>query len=140
MVAVIADGPARVDRANEIAKALGQLGMPSVRHVANPAVTPAYVLQLLAQLEASFGRLAIVAVGEGALLYGMIDASSSSPVFDGRDEIASLVLACAKLFGFEDTVLFGRTLLMQANARSGVLHADASVQQQVPPSQKAALG
>jgi phosphoribosylaminoimidazole-succinocarboxamide synthase len=140
MVAVIADGPARVERANEIAKALGQLGMPSVRHVANPAVTPGYVLQLLAQLEASFGRLAIVAVGESALLYGMIDASSSSPVFNGGDEIAALVLACAKLFGFEDTVLFGRTLLMQANARSGVLHADASVQQQVPPSQKAALG
>lgn len=140
MVAVIADGPARVDRANEIAKAVGQLGLPSVRHVASPAITPGYVLQLLAQLEASFGRLAIVTVGEDALLHDMVNASSSAPVFDGRDETAALVLACAKVFGFEDTVLFGRTLLMQANARSGVLHADASVQQQVPPSQKAALG
>jgi phosphoribosylaminoimidazole-succinocarboxamide synthase len=140
MVAVIADGPARVERANEIAKALGQLGLPSVRHVASPAVTPGYVLQLLAQLEASFGRLAIVAVGEDALLHDMVEASSSAPVFDGRQDVSKLVLACAKVFGFEDTVLFGRTLLMQANARSGVLHADASVQQQVPPSQKAALG
>ena len=140
MVAVIADGPARVERANEIAKAFGQLGLPSVRHVASPAVTPGYVLQLLAQLEATFGRLAIVAVGDDALLHDMVEASSSAPVFDGRDEVSKLVLACAKVFGFEDTVLFGRTLLMQANARSGVLHADASVQQQVPPSQKAALG
>jgi len=140
MVALIADGPARVERANEIAKAFGQLGLPSVRHVASPAVTPGYVLQLLAQLEATFGRLAIVAVGDDALLHDMVEASSSAPVFDGRDELSKLVLACAKVFGFEDTVLFGRTLLMQANARSGVLHADASVQQQVPPSQKAALG
>jgi phosphoribosylaminoimidazole-succinocarboxamide synthase len=140
MVAVISDAPARVERANEIAKAVGQLGLPSVRHVASPAITPGYVLQLLAQLEASFGRLAIVAVSGDSLLHDMIDASSSAPVFDGRDDTAKVVLACAKVFGFEDTVLFGRTLLMQANARSGVLHADASVQQQVPPSQKAALG
>jgi hypothetical protein len=140
MVAVISDAPARVERANEIAKAVGQLGLPSVRHVASPAITPGYVLQLLAQFEASFGRLAIVAVSGDSLLHDMIDASSSAPVFDGRDDTAKVVLACAKVFGFEDTVLFGRTLLMQANARSGVLHADASVQQQVPPSQKAALG
>lgn len=140
MVAVISDAPARVERANEIAKALGQLGLPSVRHVASPAITPGYVLQLLAQLEASFGRLAVVAVSDDALLRDMVEASSSAPVFDGRDDAAKVVLACAKVFGFEDTVLFGRTLLMQANARSGVLHADASVQQYVPPSQKAALG
>jgi hypothetical protein len=30
----------------------------------------------------------------------------------------------------DDTVLYGRTLLMQANARSAVLHADAALHQQ----------
>ena len=92
MVAVIADAPARVERANEIAKAIGQIGLPSVRHVANPAVTPGFVLQLLAQLEASFGRLAIVAVGDDALLHDMINASSPAPVFDGRGDVSALVL------------------------------------------------
>jgi hypothetical protein len=33
----------------------------------------------------------------------------------------------------DDTVLYGRTLLMQANARSTVLHADAGLQQQGGP-------
>ena len=68
MVAVIADSPAQVERANEIVNALGQLGLPTVRHVASPSTTPGYVLQLLQQLEASFARLIIVAVGENDLL------------------------------------------------------------------------
>lgn len=140
MVAVIADAPSQVDRANEIVTALGQLGLPTVRHVASPSSTPGYVLQLMAQLEASFARLIVVAVGENELLRSMLDASSSAPVLDGAADIPRLIMQCAKLFGVEDTVLFGRTLLMQANARSNVLHADASLQQQVPTPTGAAVG
>ena len=44
-------------------------------------------------------------------------------------------MQCAKLLGLEDTVLYGRTLLMQANARSTVLAADASLQQPTPVPQ-----
>jgi phosphoribosylaminoimidazole-succinocarboxamide synthase len=140
MVAVIADSPARVERANELVRALGQLGVPTVRHVANPATTPGYVLQLAAQLEASFARLLVLAVGPDDLLRSMLEAASSAPVLDGRDETDEVVMQCAKLFALEDTVLFGRTLLMQANARTAVLHADASLQQTPPISQNAALG
>ena len=140
MVAVIADSPANVERANEIAKALGQLGVPTVRHVASAASTPGFVLQLTAQLEASFARLVVIPVGENELLRSMLEAASSAPLVDGRDDIGRVMMQCAKVFGLEDTVLFGRTLLMQANARSAVLHADASLQQQPPTSQKAALG
>ena len=140
MVAVIADSALQVERANEIVNALGQLGLPTVRHVASASATPGYVLQLMQQLEASFARLIIIAVGEGGLLQAMLDASSSAPVLDGRAETAQLMMQCAKLLGLEDTVLFGRTLLMQANARSSVLHADASLQQQPPLPAGAALG
>ncbi len=140
MVAVIADSALQVERANEIVNALGQLGLPTVRHVASASATPGYVLQLMQQLEASFARLIIIAVGEGGLLQAMLDASSSAPVLDGRGETAQLMMQCAKLLGLEDTVLFGRTLLMQANARSSVLHADASLQQQPPLPAGAALG
>jgi phosphoribosylaminoimidazole carboxylase/phosphoribosylaminoimidazole-succinocarboxamide synthase len=131
MVAIIADGPQRVDRSNEIAGAFGQLGLPAVRHVASPATTPNYVLQLVSQLEAAFARLAFVAVGEHSALHAMLESASSAPVFDGSRPPDELALQCAKIFGLEDTVLFGRTLLMQANARSGVIAFDASLQQQL---------
>ncbi len=140
MAAVIADAPPRVERANEIVAALGQLGVPTVRHVASPATTPGYVLQLMQQLEASFARLVVVAVGENDMLRSMLDANSSAPVLDGGTETQRLITQCAKLFGLEDTVLYGRTLLMQANARSSVVHADASLQQQQPMPAGAAIG
>ncbi|MFY9666265.1 MAG: phosphoribosylaminoimidazolesuccinocarboxamide synthase [Candidatus Cybelea sp.] len=140
MAAVIADSPAQVESAGEVVKVLGQLGLPTVRHVASPTATPGFVLQLTQQLEASFARLILVAVGDNDLLRAMLDATSSAPVLDGTVEPHQLAMQCAKLLGLEDTVLYGRTLLMQANARSSVLHADASLQQQVPMPNGAALG
>lgn len=132
MAAVIADDPARVARAGEVVTALGQLGLPTVRHVASPATTPGYVLQLVAQLEATFARLMFVAVDEDGGLRAMLDAASSSPVLDAIGDPANVAMECAKLLGLEDTVLYGRTLLMQANARSAVLAADAALQQGQP--------
>jgi hypothetical protein len=140
MAAVIADSPAQIENANEVVKMLGQLGLPTVRHVASPSATPGFVLQLAQQLEASFARLILIAVGDNDLLRSMLDATSSAPVLDGTLEPQQLAMQCAKLLGLEDTVLYGRTLLMQANARSSVIHADASLQQQVPTPNGAALG
>jgi phosphoribosylaminoimidazole-succinocarboxamide synthase len=139
MVATIADSVAQIERTSEIAQSLGQLGLPTVRHVASPAATPGYVMQLMAQLEASFARLIVVAVGGNELLQSMLDAVTSAPVLDGRLEPERIAMSCAKLFGLEDTVLYGRTLLMQANARTNVLHADASLQQP-QAAQGASLG
>jgi phosphoribosylaminoimidazole-succinocarboxamide synthase len=140
MVAVVADGPARIERANELVNALGQLGLPTVRHVANPATTPGYVLQLVQQIETTFARVAFVAAGESDVLHAMLDAATSAPVLDGRIDVSQVTLQCAKIFGLEDTVLFGRTLLMQANARSSVVAIDSSLQQQAAAAQGAALG
>ncbi|MBV9699685.1 MAG: hypothetical protein JO078_06140 [Candidatus Eremiobacteraeota bacterium] len=140
MVAIVADSAALIERTGEIIQALGQVGLPTLRHVASASATPAYVLQLLAQLEASFARLIVVAVGNDGLLLSMLDSVSSAPVLDGKGEAGRLAMQCAKLFGLEDTVLFGRTLLMQANARSAVMHADASLQQQAPIPAGAAIG
>ncbi len=140
MIAVIAETPALVERANEIALAFGQLGMPTVRHVANPATTPLYVLQLVQQIETTFARVAFVAAGESDVLRAMLEAATSSPVLDGRADAPQLALRCAKIFGLEDTVLFGRTLLMLANARTSVVAADSSLQQQAASAQGVALG
>ena len=62
-----------------------------------------------------------VAVDENGSLRRMLEHASSAPVLRRQRAAASSALQCAKLFGVEDTVLFGRTLLMQANARSAVL-------------------
>jgi phosphoribosylaminoimidazole-succinocarboxamide synthase len=134
MAAVIADAPERVERANALVKVLGQLGLPTVRHVASPSKTPGFVLQVVQQLEATFARLFFVAVAADDALRTMLDAASSSPVFDGNGDPASVAMQCAKLLALEDTVLYGRTLLMQADARSAVLHADASLQQPPVPA------
>jgi hypothetical protein len=60
----------------------------------------------------------------------MVEHASANPVIavdvaDPRaDEVA---LRCAKAFALEDTVVFGRVLLVQANARSAVVQADAQL-------------
>jgi phosphoribosylaminoimidazole-succinocarboxamide synthase len=130
MAAVIGDSAERSESIAAVVAALQQLGLPTVRHVASPAKTPGYVLQLVQQLEATFARLFFVAVDNDGSLRAMLASASSSPVLDWRGDPADLALDCAKLLGLEDTVLYGRTLLMQANARSAVLHADAMLQQQ----------
>jgi phosphoribosylaminoimidazole-succinocarboxamide synthase len=136
MAAVITDHNDRIPRTNEVVTALAQLGLPTVRHIASPATTPGYVLQLVQQLEATFARLLFVAVDENGSLRQMLDAASSAPVLDGNVPPHRLTMEIAKLLGVEDTVLYGRTLLMQANARSAVIHADAALQQQVPQGVK----
>ena len=136
MAAVITDHNDRIPRANEVVTTLAQLGLPTVRHIASPATTPGYVLQLVQQLEATFARLLFVAVDENGSLRQMLDAASSAPVLDGNVAPHRLTMEIAKLLGVDDTVLYGRTLLMQANARSAVIHADAALQQQVPQGVK----
>jgi phosphoribosylaminoimidazole-succinocarboxamide synthase len=136
MAAVITDHNDRIPRTNEVVTALAQLGLPTVRHIASPATTPGYVLQLVQQLEATFARLLFVAVDENGSLRQMLDAASSAPVLDGNVPPHRLTMEIAKLLGVEDTVLYGRTLLMQANARSAVIHADAALQQSTPPGVK----
>ncbi len=133
MVAVIADGPENVEAANAVVNQLGAFGLPTVRHVASAARTPGYVLQLVAQLEATFARLVFVAVGRDGLLQQTLEYASPAPVVHADNDPAVLALRAAKVLGSEDTVLFGRTLLVQANLRSQVLSADVALQQNLPP-------
>lgn len=135
MVAVIADGPEFVERGGEIARALGNFGLPSVRHVASATRTPGYVLQLVAQIDATFARALIVTVGSGdGALATMIEYASATPVVraPATADVNLVALQCAKAFSLEDTVVFGRVLLVEANARSTVLQADASLNQPAP--------
>ena len=137
MVALIADGPEHVATIDLIGRALGTYGLPAVRHVASVARTPGYALQLVSQLEATFARLIFVTIGPAtSALPALIDNASANPVVvvDVADPRADDVArAAAKAFALDDTVVFGRVLLLQANARSTVLGADAQLNQP-PPS------
>ncbi|HUA08740.1 MAG TPA: phosphoribosylaminoimidazolesuccinocarboxamide synthase [Candidatus Acidoferrales bacterium] len=135
MAAVIADGPERNDGLNAVAAALQQLGIPTIRHIASPTKTPGYVLQIVQQLEVTFARLVIIAVASDHTLRIMLEAAASAPVINASPDpqhAQPAALHTAKMLGLDDTVLYGRTLLMQANARSTVLHADAALQQSPP--------
>ncbi|HEY5348793.1 MAG TPA: phosphoribosylaminoimidazolesuccinocarboxamide synthase [Candidatus Lustribacter sp.] len=130
MVAVVADGPEFVERAGEIARALAGFGLPAVRHVASATRTPGYVLQLMTQLDATFARAIFVTVGSGdGALANTIEYASATPVVraPATADVNLVALQCAKAFALEDTVVFGRVMLVQANARSSVLQADAAL-------------
>jgi phosphoribosylaminoimidazole-succinocarboxamide synthase len=130
MVAIVADGREFVERAGEVARAVGAFGLPVVRHVASAARTPGFVLQLVGQLDATFARLVFVTVGAGdGALAGAIEFATTTPVVraPAAADADLVALQCAKAFALEDTIVFGRVLLVQANLRSAVLQADAEL-------------
>jgi phosphoribosylaminoimidazole-succinocarboxamide synthase len=126
MAALIADGENAVALLDPVTRALAQFGMQSLRRVVSTDLTPHFVVQVTQQLDASFSRLVYVA--SGPHLAAMLGGATAAPVFDATEfEADELALAIAKPLALDDTILFGRVLLVQANARSAVLHADAQL-------------
>jgi phosphoribosylaminoimidazole-succinocarboxamide synthase len=124
MIAIVAGSPSTAPRADELARAFGQFGIATTKRVASASRTPAYALQVVAQLEVTYPRLAFVAIGDDTA--NLIDGATPSPVFPDRGDAPDvLAMAVAKSLALEDTVLFGRVLLVQAGARSAILQADA---------------
>jgi hypothetical protein len=132
MIALVADGPPSVAILEPVARAIDVFGLQNLRRVVSTHLVPGYVLQAVQQLDATFARLIYVA--SGPQLAAMLSAATPTPVFDATEyEPEELALALAKTLALDDTVMFGRTMLVQANARSAVLHADAQLN--APPSQ-----
>jgi len=132
MVALIADGPAAVGLLDPLVQGVSVFGLQSLRRVVSASLTPGFVVQAVQQLDATFSRLMYVA--SGPQLAAMLAASTPTPVFDATEyEPGELSLVLAKTLALEDTVMFGRVLLVQANARSAVLQADAQLN--APPPQ-----
>jgi phosphoribosylaminoimidazole-succinocarboxamide synthase len=133
MVALMSESADFTPQLNAAAQALAQLGLPVLRHVASATKTPGYVLQLLQQHDATFARLLYITFsGMDSALHAMVENGTSNPVLDGSGDPNSTALQVAKILALEDTVLFGRTLLVQTNARSAVLQADAQLNAQQP--------
>ena len=134
MIALMAESNDQTQQLTGVAQALGQLGLPVVRHVASATRTPGYVLQLLQQHDATFARLLYITFSglDACALHAMVENGTSNPVIDGSGDPSAIALQCAKILALEDTVLFGRTLLVQTNSRSAILQADAQLNAQQP--------
>lgn len=126
MVALIADGPQSVGILDDVIRSVNVFGIQNLRRVVSTHLVPGFVLQVTQQLDASFQRLVYIA--SGPQLAAMLASSTPTPVFDATEfEADELALVVAKTLAMDDTVMFGRVMLVQANARTAVLAADAQL-------------
>jgi len=132
MVAVLADGAHLAEAVNNVARSVAQFGLPTVRHVVSVERTPGYILQLVSQLDATFARMVVITIGApGSALFGMVDSATASPIIKVETsgvDLDGIAFAAAKALALEDTIVYGRVLLMQANVRSSVVQADSQLQ------------
>lgn len=126
MIAFVADGAQSLPLLDPVVRETNVFGLQSLRRVVSTHLVPAYVLQAVQQLDATFARLIYVA--SGPQLASMLAAATPTPVFDATEyDAGELALVVAKSLAMDDTVMFGRVMLVQANARSAVLGADAQL-------------
>ncbi|MDQ2857183.1 MAG: hypothetical protein M3R53_00855 [Candidatus Eremiobacteraeota bacterium] len=138
MVALVADGVQSVALLDPVIRELNVFGLQTLRRVVSSHLVPGYVVQAVQQLDATFARLTYVA--SGPQLGAMLAAATPTPVFDATEyDAGELALVIAKTLALDDTVMFGRVLLVQANSRSSVLVADAQLNAP-PPGQQVSLG
>ena len=125
-IALMADGAGDVSELDGPVRALGQFGLQVMRRVVSSALLPGFTTQIVQQLDASFARLIYLA--SGSQLAAVLSAATPNPVYDASTLSAGeAALACAKTLAVDDTVLFGRVMLVQGQARSEILQADAQL-------------
>ena len=130
-IALVADGAASVPLLEPIVRALSPFAVQCLRRVVSTHLVPGFSVQITQQLDATFPRLVYIA--SGPHLAATLSAATPNPVFDVTEyEADELALAVGKVLALDDTVTFGRTLLVQANARSAVLQADAQLNSPPP--------
>ena len=141
IVAIILDGAEYVDAGETFARALGRFGVGLARQVTSAGRMPDQAATMASSLDANFKRhrLVFAAVcGAESALPAILEHTTGQPVvrFDpaggGFDEAA---LRCVKVLALDDTVLFGRTLLLDAQARAQVLTVNAQLNAPPPPPQ-----
>lgn len=133
MVALFAEDQRYLDAAGDAMRHVQGYGLPLGRHVASSVLTPSYVVQLVQQLDATFARLVFMTSGP-ASLHAVVNGATTNPVVDVSTQTPeTAALAVAKAFSLDDTVLFGRVMLTQANMRSALLQIDAQLNAPPPP-------
>jgi phosphoribosylaminoimidazole-succinocarboxamide synthase len=151
LVAVIIGSAADAAHAKRVCDTLAQLGVPSRTHVASAHKTPNHALRRVQQLDNMLGRVVYVTIaGRSNALSAFVDAATSNPViacpvvsstWGGMEVLSSLhlpsgvasavilepenaALAAAKILALDDSVLYGRIMLLQYRNRAQVIEAD----------------
>ncbi|HEY0615132.1 MAG TPA: phosphoribosylaminoimidazolesuccinocarboxamide synthase [Candidatus Elarobacter sp.] len=139
IVAMVVDGPALLEAGDAFARALGRYGVGVARQVASAGRMPEHTANLAASLDANFRRqrLVFAAVARvGSALPELLRHAGGQPsvVFEPASGAAdTAAMECAKILGVDDTVVYGRVLLFDAQARTEVLAVNAQLNAPPPP-------
>lgn len=152
-VIIIMGSPADRDFAEQIGAALDGFGIAWTTRVASAHKTPRYLLDRLAEYEATGEpKVYITVAGRSNALSGMVDAAVTAPViacppysdkFSGADlysslrtpsgvapavvlEPANAALLAAKILGLMDPAMQQRVAIAQGHQRDRLIEADAA--------------
>jgi phosphoribosylcarboxyaminoimidazole (NCAIR) mutase len=145
VVAVMIDGPEFLEAGDAFVRALGRYGLSVVRQVVSAGRMPEHTANVGASVDANFRRQRLVFAAVGAAdsaLPQVLEHATGQPVV--RVDVASRSLdepamRCARVIGLDDTVIYGRVLLADAQARTQVLTVNAQLNAPPPPSPGAAF-
>jgi phosphoribosylaminoimidazole carboxylase / phosphoribosylaminoimidazole-succinocarboxamide synthase len=153
-VSIVMGSASDAPHAERIAKALSALGVPCGSSVASAHKTPLFALEKVGRLDTMLGRVVYITVaGRSNALSAFVDAATANPViacppvsekFGGMDILSSLnvpsgigstvvldpenaALAAAKILAVDDTVLYGRVLVLQHRNRTTIVESDARI-------------
>ncbi len=138
IVAIVIDGPELVEAADVLGRALGRFGAAMVRQVVTAGRMPDHVAMIASSLDANFrrGRLVFAAVtGAESALPSILEHATGQPVVRcdvTKAEFDAAAARCARVLALDDTVLFGRVLLADTQARTQTLSANAQLNQPPP--------
>jgi len=132
MVVILAE-PTALEQADRIAQSLTAYGIPYLRRATSFTRMPGHLLSVIQQLDVTFPRLVYVTVGS-AEFGECVDHATPAPVYalgmqSTGIEIDAVALRVAKGFALDDSILYGRTMLMEVALRGNILQADMHLYQ-----------
>jgi len=143
IVAILIDGPELVEAADILGRGLGRFGLAMVRQVVTAGRMPDHAAMIASSLDANFrrGRLVFAAVtAADSALPAIVEHATGQPVVRcdvTKAEFDAAAGRCARVLALDDTVVFGRVLLADTQARSQALAANAQLN---PPPPAAPSG
>jgi phosphoribosylaminoimidazole-succinocarboxamide synthase len=141
IVAVVIDGAEHLEAGETFARALGRYGAGLTRQLVTAGRMPDHAATVAASLDANFKRQRLVfgaVCGPDSALPEILEHATGQPVerldpAGGTFDAAAM--RCAKVLAIDDTVVFGRILLLDAQARAQVLTLNAQLNAPPPPPQ-----
>jgi|SRR5579884_637087 len=140
IVALVIDGPDLVEAGEALSRALGALAIPVVRQVVSAGRMPDHAAGVAVSLDANFlrQRLVFAAVARGdSALPAILEHATGTPVVTldvARTAVDDAALRCAAILGIDDSVVYGRVLMREMQARSEALTVNAQLNAPPPPT------